>query len=145
MVVKINVFMDRLYDMSAGRSSALGRWVLEQGFDVSSWVQVCHDPSITLSQHQQAAYLRMLQFLPRVYFEVPGRRYCGLFQGNEQSHTSACVELYTRQCRAIKAFGEWLARDEGFTVVAVWDTVLLIRHSGPTFWLALEADTRVTE
>eukprot|EP00670_Eutreptiella_braarudii_P026903 CAMPEP_0174378646 /NCGR_PEP_ID=MMETSP0811_2-20130205/122181_1 /TAXON_ID=73025 ORGANISM="Eutreptiella gymnastica-like, Strain CCMP1594" /NCGR_SAMPLE_ID=MMETSP0811_2 /ASSEMBLY_ACC=CAM_ASM_000667 /LENGTH=291 /DNA_ID=CAMNT_0015530919 /DNA_START=632 /DNA_END=1504 /DNA_ORIENTATION=+ len=128
-----------------GQSSALGRWVFEQGFDVSSWVQVCHDPSITLSQHRQAAYLRMLPFLPCVYFEVPDCRSCRLFQGNEQSHMSACVELYSRQCRAVRAVGEWLAPNHGFTVVAVWVTVLLVRRSGFTFWVAVEAETRVSE
>ena len=45
VVLNINVFIDRLYGMSVGRSSALGRWVLEQGFDASPWVRVRHDPT----------------------------------------------------------------------------------------------------
>ena len=112
VVFKLNAFMDRLYDMTLGQSSALGGWLLEQGFDVSTWVRVCHDASVSLSLHQQAAYLRMLPFLPRVC------RFCGLFQGNEQSHMCACVELYGRQRRAVRALEDLMIRDLGFSVLA---------------------------
>ena len=64
VVLKLNALMDRLYDMTLGQSSALGGWVLEQGFDVCTWVRVCQDASVSLSEHRQAAYLRMLPFLP---------------------------------------------------------------------------------
>ena len=103
VVFKLNAFMEGLYDMTLGQSSALGGWVLEQGFDASTPVRVYHDASVSLSKHRQAAYLRMLLFLPRVYFDVPDCRFCSLFQGNEQSHMCACVELYGRQCRAVRA------------------------------------------
>ena len=145
VVFKLNAFMDRLYDMTLGQSSALGGWVLEQGFDVSTWVRVCHDASVSLSQHRQAAYLRMLPFLPRVYFDVPDCRFCGLFQGNEQSHMCACVELYGRQCRAVRALEELMIRDLGFSVLAAWDTVLRLNRSGLVYWVAVEADVRFSE
>ena len=131
--------------MTLGQSSALGGWVLEQGFDVSTWVRVCHDASVSVSQHRHAAYLRMLPFLPRVYFDVPDCRFCGLFQGNEPSHMCACVELYGRQCRAVRALEELMVRDLGFSVLAAWDTVLRLNGAGLVYWVAVEADVRFTE
>ena len=46
---KVNTFMDKLYDTTQGQASALGKWVLRQGFGVSTWVRICHDATVPLS------------------------------------------------------------------------------------------------
>ena len=58
---------------------------------------------------------------------------------------SARVEVYGRQCRAVLAIAEWMVRDLGFTILAVWDTVLRIRLSEVMFLVAVAMDVRLCE
>ena len=57
----------------------------------------------------------------------------------------ANVELYGRQCRAVRAVEELMVRDLGFSVLAAWDTVLRPNRSGLVYWVAVEADVRFSE
>ena len=140
VVFKLNAFMDKLYDSTLGQQSALGRWVQEHGFDMSTWGRVCHDTGVTLSQHRQANHLRTMQFLARVFFDVPDCRYCGLYHGNEHTHVGACVELYDRQCRTVVAVAEFMSRELDYNVLASWDTVLQLCESEVVVWIAVEVD-----
>ena len=140
VVFKLNAFMDKLYDSTLGQQSALGRWVQEHGFDMSTWGRVCHDTGVTLSQHRQANHLRTMQFLARVFFDVSDCRYCGLYHGNEQTHVGACVELYDRQCRTVVAVAEFMSRELDYNVLASWDTVLQLCKSEVVVWIAVEVD-----
>ena len=140
VVFKLNAFTDKLYDSTLGQQSALGRWVQEHGFDMSTSGRVCHDTGVTFSQHRQANHPRTMQFLARVFFDVPDCRYCGLYHGNEQTHVGACVELYDRQCRTVVAVAEFMSREFDYNVLASWDTVLQLCKSEVAVGIAVEVD-----
>ena len=73
-------------------------WHQRLGYDLSVCRAICELADIPLGQHRMAAYVRSVDYLPRVFFSVSTCRFYGLPEGNFVTHASVCSHLYVRLC-----------------------------------------------
>ena len=111
--------------------------------DTDHWVAVCESLQVTLQQHRQAAYLRSIAYLPRMYFNTPECRFCHLDSGNWGSHVEDCSQLYVRTCATFSQVAEAITAGVRGNQRAKWDLHVRVMVGSSESWCMLVPDSRV--
>ena len=90
-----------------------------------------------------AAYLRCVDYLPRVFFSVPACQFCGLPGGNSVAHVSVCSQLYVRLCVLLPHVAECLSDALGGELVARCDFICRVHVATARYWGAVVPDSLV--
>ena len=104
---------------------------------------MCESPNITLQQHRQAAYLRSITYMLRMYFTVPPCRFCQLDSGNEGSHTGDYSQLYVRVCATFHRVAEAFCDGVRGVQCANWDLQVTVGVGAGKYCSLLVPDARL--
>ena len=116
-------FLEELYAREQSQVSPLARDVLRAGYDTSVWQQVCESADVPLGEHRQSAYLRNIEYLPRVFFAVRPCRFCGMPEGNSVARRVVVLPIVSAVVFPCASYGRVSERS------STWDSCCPVQPS----------------
>ena len=140
LIFSYTKLLEHVRDQATGTNSPLTVDTRKSGYDPQVWQTICLSDDVSLEQHRVAAYLRTVSLLPRMFFKVPPRRYCGITEGNQFAHVQDCPVIYARLHSALLAVLEVPAAQLTITAYACSDHIAIVWYEAGSVVVALASE-----